>query len=120
MYSCVFPSVEITDSDQLSSGLLDAMGKFMLADEQEASLRQLDAAAVTGIMFAKPLDRFMAVSMSDHVHSAKLYLADGLKPDEIGLRLNSTRMALRTHSRRRHFVKPRDVFMDLTIDPPRP
>jgi len=120
MYSCVLPSFEITDCDLLLSRLLDAMDKFMLADEQEAGLRQLVAAADIGTTFAQPLDRFMAVSMSDHVHSAKLYLADGLKPHEIGLRLNNTRMALRTHSRRRHFVKPRDVFTDLTIDPPQP
>jgi len=114
MFSCVFPSVEVADCDRLVDRMLVALRVLMFDNEQEANFHELAKVSAVGVTIARSRDRSLAMSMNDHVHSTKLYLADGLNTDEVGQRLNNTRMAILTPSRRRHFVMPKDVFIDLS------
>ena len=51
--------------------------------------------------------------MNDHIHGAKLLLADGMAPSEIGYRLNETPMSALTDADGRKYGYPRDVFKRL-------
>ena len=51
--------------------------------------------------------------MNDHIHGAKLLLADGMAPSEIGYRLNETPMSALNDPDGHKYGYPREVFKQM-------
>ena len=82
-------------------------------DGQQFVFRRFVAPSSGSVSFAKALNRSVTGSMNDHVHAAKLYLADNISPSEIGYRLNETPMSALVGADRRKYANPREVFRSL-------
>ncbi len=104
---------DITNRDHFVQVLLEKIGEFMNADEQQLAFKKFVAPIDSEVVFATSLNPSVTKSIADQVHGAKLYLSDGLPPEKIGFRLNSTRLTSLTDSIGRRFAKPRDVFVRL-------
>lgn len=113
LYSCVIPGCEITDRDRLVAAATDAVSELLLADALERPHQKFLNASRSDPTFARSCDRLTCDSMNDHVHGSKLYLGDGLAPQEIGMRLNETPLPSLTRANGRKYGHARDVLSRL-------
>ncbi len=113
LYSCVMYGKGITDDGKFIERALETIRDFTADDGQQFLYRKFIAASSGTVHFAKALNRSVTGSMNDHIHGAKLLLADGMAPSEIGYHLNKTPMSALTDADWRKYGYPRDVFKRL-------
>jgi hypothetical protein len=100
----------VTNGDKFIERALSTILDFTADDAQQLAYRKFIAPANTTVHYAKALNRSVTGSMNDHIHGAKLFLADGMAPSEIGYRLNKTPMSALTNADGRKYGYPREVF----------
>ena len=103
----------ITNDDKFIDQALSTISDFTADDAQQLAYRKFIAPASTTVHFAKALNRSVTGSMNDHIHGAKLLLADGMAPSEIGYRLNETPMSALTDADGWKYCYPNEVFKRL-------
>lgn len=114
LYSCVMLGRGITSVDILVQRALDTIRDFTADDGKQLIYRKFIAPAWSNAVFAKALNRSVNGSMNDHIQCAKIYLADGVEPSEIGYEMNKTPMSALAGVDGRKYGFPRDVFERLT------
>lgn len=72
--------------------------------------RDYVSASITKISFAKALNRSVTGSMNDHIHAAKLMLAQDVAPSDVGSQLNETPMSALVGPDGRKYGYPKEVF----------
>jgi hypothetical protein len=115
LYSCLMQGKGVTNGDKFIERALSTIRDFTADDAQQLVYRKFIAPASTTVHFAKALNRSVTGSMNDHIHGARLLLADGMVPSEIGYRLNETPMSALTDAEGRKYGYPREVFKLLSL-----
>lgn len=107
LYSCVMFGKGITDDYRFIERALSTLREFMDDGGQQLAYRKFIAPVSGTVSFAKSLNRSVTGSMNDLVQGAKLHLADGMSPHEVGFRLNETPLSVLGYS------NPREEFKAL-------
>lgn len=107
LYSCVMFGKGITNDRKFIECALKSTEEFMEADGQASVYQKFIIPALATVGFAKALNRSVTGSMNDLIFGAKLLLADGIAPHEIGVRLNETPLSALRYS------NPQEVFTSL-------
>jgi hypothetical protein len=106
------PAKGINSEASLLTHAKENIGGFASDDGRQFVYSKYIAPAFFEVQFAKPLSRSAIGSMNDHIHAAKIYLAHGMEPSEIGYRLNVTPMsALKQDGK--NYGRPEKVFASL-------
>jgi len=104
LYSCVMFGKGITNDSRFIERALSTIREFMEDDGQAFVYQTFIVPASGTVSFAKALNRSVTGSMNDLVFGAKLLLADGMTPHEIGDRLSETPLSALGYS------NPREAF----------
>ena len=116
LYSCVMFGKGIADIGRFVEVAMSTIREFM-EDDGLAFVYQRSIAPASGtVSFAKALNRSVTGSMNDHVQASKLFLSEGMAPNDVGFRLNETPMSALTNANGRRYSNPREVFKRLAGD----
>lgn len=110
LYACVMHGRGITNDCVFIHRTFETIRDVMTNAGLQVIYRDYVSASITKISFAKALNRSVTGSMNDHIHAAKLMLAQDVAPSDVGSQLNETPMSALVGPDGRKYGYPKEVF----------